>query len=72
MTRDDELGMTWWNHLDEAARRYWMARAGNTGRAKDAWEAFKTSQRGTEGPLPSPGTPTGAGLGGGLQSAGAS
>jgi hypothetical protein len=41
MTADEQIGIAWWNHLDEAARRYWMARAGNTGRAADAWAEFK-------------------------------
>jgi hypothetical protein len=39
MTRDDELA--WWNRLDERERARWSALAGNTGRVKDAWEAFK-------------------------------
>jgi hypothetical protein len=41
MTRDDELGMAWWNGLTEQERAKWSAIAGNTGRVKDAWEAFK-------------------------------
>jgi hypothetical protein len=41
MTHDDELGMAWWNGLSERERAKWSAIAGNTGRAKDAWEAFK-------------------------------
>jgi hypothetical protein len=41
---DDELGMTWWNALSERERARWSREAGNTGRAKDAWEAFKRSQ----------------------------
>jgi len=41
MTRDDELGMAWWNALSERQRAKWSAIAGNTGRVKDAWEAFK-------------------------------
>ena len=41
MTHDDELGMDWWNALSERQRAKWSAIAGNTGRVKDAWEAFK-------------------------------
>jgi hypothetical protein len=33
--------MAWWNALSEKDRRYWMREADNTGRAVDAWEAFK-------------------------------
>jgi hypothetical protein len=38
---DDEIGMAWWNALTPRERVRWMAVAGNTGRAVDAWEAFK-------------------------------
>src|SRR5260370_33561818 len=38
---DDDAGMAWWNALTEPERDEWMRRAGNTGRAKDAWEAYK-------------------------------
>jgi len=41
MTHDDELGMAWWNALSERQRAKWSVIAGNTGRVKDAWEAFK-------------------------------
>jgi hypothetical protein len=41
MTPDDELGVAWWNGLTERERAKWSAIAGNTGRPKDAWEAFK-------------------------------
>jgi hypothetical protein len=40
-TRDDELGMIWWNSLSKQERGKWSAIAGNTGRPKDAWEAFR-------------------------------
>ena len=40
---DDELGIAWWNSLTERERARWSEKAGNTGRAKDAWEAFKAS-----------------------------
>lgn len=40
-TTDELLGMAWWNGLDETQRQDWMARAGNTGVAADAWAAFK-------------------------------
>jgi hypothetical protein len=38
---DDALGMKWWNALNDRERKRWMQIAGNTGRAVDAWEAFK-------------------------------
>jgi ABC-type sugar transport system substrate-binding protein len=41
MTTDDEIGMAWWNALTKQERAKWSAIAGNTGRPKDAWEAFK-------------------------------
>ena len=41
MATDDELGMAWWNALPEGDRRKWALRVG-TGRAKDAWEMFKS------------------------------
>ena len=43
MTKDDELGMAWWNSLTERERAKWSAAAGNTGVAKDAWQSFKKS-----------------------------
>ena len=39
----DELGMAWWNGLTEQERRRWMREAGDTGRAMDAWYAFKAA-----------------------------
>lgn len=42
MSKDDELGMAWWNSLTERERTRWANLAG-TGRAKDAWEMFKLS-----------------------------
>jgi hypothetical protein len=41
MSGDDEAGIAWWNALTERERAKWSAIAGHTGRAKDAWEAFK-------------------------------
>lgn len=38
---DDLKGIAWWNGLDEAQRKEWMARAGNTGIAADAWAECK-------------------------------
>jgi hypothetical protein len=38
---DAETGLNWWNSLDDDQREYWMKVAGNTGRAVDAWYAFK-------------------------------
>jgi hypothetical protein len=43
-TRDDEFGMAWWNNLTERERGHWASLA-STGRAVDAWDAFK---RGTD------------------------
>ncbi|EDH5432251.1 hypothetical protein V6S45_24255 (plasmid) [Escherichia coli] len=40
-TPDELAGIHWWNYLDEEGRRYWMQQAGNTGRAVDAWAAYK-------------------------------
>jgi hypothetical protein len=42
-TADELTGMIWWNSLDDQQRRYWMAQAGNTGVAADAWLAYKRS-----------------------------
>lgn len=41
MTDDDAVGIVWWNAIRAWERDYWMTRAGSTGRAKDAWKAFK-------------------------------
>lgn len=51
-TEDEREGMAWWNELDEATRRYWMEKAGNTGRASDAWEAAKRARRGEKDDQP--------------------
>ncbi len=40
-TEDATTGMEWCNGMDEANRRYWMRKAGDTGRVIDAWECFK-------------------------------
>jgi hypothetical protein len=37
----EDLGMDWWNALSPSARKYWMARAGDTGVAADAWAAYQ-------------------------------
>jgi hypothetical protein len=39
-----ELGMAWWNRLTERERVQWMAVAGNTGVAADAWAAFRRAE----------------------------
>jgi hypothetical protein len=44
MSDDDAFEMAWWNGLSERERARWSREAGNTGRAKDAWEAFKHSR----------------------------
>jgi len=43
-TADERAGMDWWNALDEKTRRHWMDQAGNSGRAADAWAAYKRAQ----------------------------
>jgi hypothetical protein len=48
-TPDERAGIAWWNALDEAARRYWLQQAGNTGRAADAWAAYKRAERPDDG-----------------------
>ena len=40
-TADNAAGMFWWYGLSDQERARWMREAGDTGRAKDAWEAFK-------------------------------
>lgn len=40
-TPDEIAGMAWWNSLPEHDRTHWMSRAGDTGRAADAWAVFK-------------------------------
>lgn len=42
---DDEIGISWWNGLMETERATWSSVAGNTGIAKDAWEAYKQAKR---------------------------
>ena len=39
-----QLGIDWWNGLDEEQRKHWMTKAGNTGIAADAWSAYKNEQ----------------------------
>jgi hypothetical protein len=41
---DAMKGYEWWNSLSEQNRRFWMDTAGNTGRACDAWDAYKRVQ----------------------------
>jgi hypothetical protein len=43
LSSDDIAEMIWWNSLTEQERRRWMREAGDTGRAVDAWKAFKKS-----------------------------
>lgn len=43
---DGEAGMAWWNGLSDDERKQWAIRAGNTGRASDAWEAYKRQKAG--------------------------
>jgi len=39
-----QLGLDWWNGLNDQQRKHWMAMAGNTGIAADAWAAYQNSQ----------------------------
>ena len=39
-TKDEAMGMSWWNSLSEDSRAAWAAKAG-TGVVADAWAAFK-------------------------------
>lgn len=39
-----EMGIVWWNALNDKQRKHWMERAGNTGCAVDAWRAFRNVQ----------------------------
>ncbi len=52
-TADAEVGMAWWNSLTERERARWSKEAGNTGRASDAWQAFKRSDSKSSLPAPS-------------------
>jgi hypothetical protein len=45
---DDMNGIALWNALSEPERGQWTARAGNTGQAKDAWEAFERDSHGAD------------------------
>lgn len=40
-TRDDDLGMAWWNMLGEDDRAAWLEHAGSAAPV-DAWRAFKS------------------------------
>ncbi|ABO60563.1 hypothetical protein LA345_38735 (plasmid) [Burkholderia vietnamiensis] len=42
--RDPHAGMYWWNGLAESDRAEWMKRAGDTGKAVDAWAAYLDSE----------------------------
>lgn len=44
-TQDDQSGIIWWNALSKRERTRWSRAAGNTGRVKDAWEAFKRARQ---------------------------
>lgn len=48
-TDDARRGMRWWNAAPEPIRRFWMQKAGNTGRAVDAWKAFKQYRKAAAG-----------------------
>jgi hypothetical protein len=39
-TPDDLRGMTWWNALTKADRKFWLQKA-DSARPVDAWAAFK-------------------------------
>ena len=40
-TADEGIEIDWWKGLNDEQRKDWMARAGNTGVAADAWTAYK-------------------------------
>jgi len=44
-TADEDAGIAWWNALSVAERRHWMAAAGDTGVAADAWTAYKRAHK---------------------------
>ena len=44
--KDDELGVIWWNHIDESERSHWLKKAGSAVPA-DAWAAFKRGKDAT-------------------------
>jgi len=39
-----DMGMEWWNARSETERAMWMDKAGNTGRAVDAWGAYLAAE----------------------------
>lgn len=43
-TPDEQAGIDWWNRLTEVERAFWFGKAGGTGSAADAWEAYKREQ----------------------------
>lgn len=43
---DNKVGADWWNLSTEADRDFFMGKAGNTGRAIDAWMVFKEFRAG--------------------------
>lgn len=47
LTPDQLAGMTWWNGLSEADRRFWLACAVSAVPG-DAWEAFKRAKGGLD------------------------
>jgi hypothetical protein len=51
MTPDDELGTAWWNSLTKQERAKWSDVYGNTGRAVDAWPAFKRGSKDQSPPV---------------------
>jgi hypothetical protein len=46
LTADDAAGMAWWNVQSEAARGFWLDRAGPGASAADAWALFKQCRGG--------------------------
>ncbi len=47
MTRDEELGMAWWNRITEREREEWLRRA-NSAMPADAWAEFKNAMARTD------------------------
>jgi hypothetical protein len=43
----EDVGTAWWNGLRDDWRAFWLRKAGDTGRAVDAWAEYKKQSVGT-------------------------